>query len=299
MSSVSGAALQTWRRSQLARGRGAAASLDWLLETEAGVPWVQLQRTYLEPEVQLSLKASLERMEILWSKHCDQQLPLQYLTGRCPWRDFELEVCPAVLIPRQETELLVELALALGEQQAGPPQRWADLGTGSGCIALALAAAWPASCGWAVDLSAAALAVARTNAQRLQAAERVQWCQGSWWEPLGELLGSLQMVLSNPPYIPTSVYQQLDPLVREHEPRLALDGGGDGLDCVREIVAGAKRFLSPGGWLLMELHHDQAVAVQDLLFAAGLENIKLAADLEGKSRFVQAQAPINCVQAIS
>ena len=299
MSSVTGAALQTWRRSQLARGRGAAAALDWLLEIEAGVPWVQLQRTYLEPEVQLSLRTPLERLEMLWSKHCEQHHPLQYLTGRCPWRDFELEVCPAVLIPRQETELLVELALALGEQQAGPPLRWADLGTGSGCIALALAAAWPASRGWAVDLSAAALAVARANGERLQAVERLQWCQGSWWEPLEALVGSLQMVLSNPPYIPTSVYQQLDPLVREHEPRLALDGGEDGLDCVREIVAGAKRFLAPGGWLLMELHHDQAAAVQHLLLAAGLENIKLASDLEGKSRFAQAQAPSNYLQAVS
>ena len=269
MTCLSGSELQLWRREQLLGQQDQAAALDWLLELEAGLRWRELQASYLHPEAPVQLDCSLQRLEQIWQQHCQQQVPLQHLVGRCPWRDFELEVSPAVLIPRQETELLVELAMGCFEA-SDAPQRWADLGTGSGCLAVALARHWPSSCGWAVDCSREALAVARRNAAALGLLQSaaVQWCEGLWWQPLQPLAGQLDLVVSNPPYIPSAVVDGLEPVVRDHEPRLALDGGSDGLDALRLIIEAAPQMLAPGGWLVLEHHHDQAAAVAELLGAA-------------------------------
>jgi release factor glutamine methyltransferase len=290
MTCLSGSELQLWRREQLLGQRDQAAALDWLLELEAGLLWSELQASYLHPEAPVQLGCSLQRLEQIWQQYCQQQVPLQHLVGRCPWRDLELEVSPAVLIPRQETELLVELAMGCFEASAAP-QRWADLGTGSGCVALALALHWPSSCGWAVDCSGEALAVAKRNAAALGLLQgsAVQWCEGLWWQPLQPLAGQLDLVLSNPPYIPSAVVDGLEPVVRDHEPRLALDGGSDGLDALRLIIEAAPQMLAPGGWLVLEHHHDQAAAVAELLCAAGLQERRQERDLEGQLRFAVAR----------
>ncbi|CAK27327.1 Protoporphyrinogen oxidase [Synechococcus sp. RCC307] len=286
MTCLSGSELQLWRREQLLGQQEQAAALDWLLELEAGLRWRELQASYLHPEAPVQLDCSLQRLEQIWQQHCQQQVPLQHLVGRCPWRDFELEVSPAVLIPRQETELLVELAMGCFEA-SDAPQRWADLGTGSGCLAVALARHWPSSCGWAVDCSREALAVARRNAAALGLLQSaaLQWCEGLWWQPLQPLAGQLDLVVSNPPYIPSAVVDGLEPVVRDHEPRLALDGGSDGLDALRLIIEAAPQMLAPGGWLVLEHHHDQAAAVAELLGAAGLQERRQERDLEGQMRF--------------
>ena len=290
MTCLSGSELQLWRREQLLGQQDQAAALDWLLELEAGLRWRELQASYLHPEAPVQLDCSLQRLEQIWQQHCQQQVPLQHLVGRCPWRDFELEVSPAVLIPRQETELLVELAMGCFEA-SDAPQRWADLGTGSGCLAVALARHWPSSCGWAVDCSREALAVARRNAAALGLLQSaaVQWCEGLWWQPLQPLAGQLDLVVSNPPYIPSAVVDGLEPVVRDHEPRLALDGGSDGLDALRLIIEAAPQMLAPGGWLVLEHHHDQAAAVAELLGAAGLQERRQERDLEGQVRFAVAR----------
>ena len=247
MTCLSGSELQLWRREQLLGQQDQAAALDWLLELEAGLRWRELQASYLHPEAPVQLDCSLQRLEQIWQQHCQQQVPLQHLVGRCPWRDFELEVSPAVLIPRQETELLVELAMGCFEA-SDAPQRWADLGTGSGCLAVALARHWPSSCGWAVDCSREALAVARRNAAALGLLQcaAVQWCEGLWWQPLQPLAGQLDLVVSNPPYIPSAVVDGLEPVVRDHEPRLALarhwpNSCGWAVDCSAEALAVAQR----------------------------------------------------------
>ena len=290
MTCLSGSELQLWRREQLLGQQDQAAALDWLLELEAGLRWRELQASYLHPEAPVQLDCSLQRLEQIWQQHCQQQVPLQHLVGRCPWRDFELEVSPAVLIPRQETELLVELAMGCFEA-SDAPQRWADLGTGSGCLAVALARHWPSSCGWAVDCSREALAVARRNAAALGLLQSaaVQWCEGLWWQPLQPLAGQLDLVVSNPPYIPSAVVDGLEPVVRDHEPRLALDGGSDGLDALRLIIEAAPQMLAPGGWLVLEHHHDQAAAVAERLGAAGLQERRQERDLEGQMRFAVAR----------
>ncbi len=291
---LTGARLLAWRSALLAGG-GHPADLDWLLDLEGGVPWRQLQQLRLEPGRPVSLRCSLARLSRLWHRHRHGHEPLQYLVGVCPWRDLELAVAPGVLIPRQETELLPDLARAAfadGLPPAPAPRRWADLGTGSGCLALALALAWPHSHGHAVDCSPEALAQAAANLERAGLGERVTLALGSWWDPLPADGDGLDLVVSNPPYIPSALVDRLDPVVRLHEPRLALDGGPDGLAAIRAIAAGAPRFLAPGGWLLLEHHHDQAGAVRHLLASVGLEAVGSLRDLEGRERFARARRPV-------
>lgn len=290
MTRLSGTALHQWRRQLLAEMPGPSSGLDWLLDLEAGLSWQLLQASHLHPEREVALRCGLDHLAALWGRHCTDQVPLQYLLGRCPWRDLELAVSDAVLIPRQETELLVELAGDLVRATGSMPSRWADLGTGSGCLALALARLWPSSEGWAVDRSAEALAIARANAEHWGLpGGRLHWCSGDWWAPLAPQAGSLELVVSNPPYIPSAVVDALEPVVRDHEPRLALDGGVDGLDALRCIIGEAPRMLAPGGWLLLEHHHDQTEAVLELMQRAELVDGRSAADLEGHARFAFAR----------
>ena len=290
---LKGSDLLAWRRRLLADG-GHAADLDWLLDLAAGLRWQDLQRLQLDPAgVELTLDCSLDALEKQWLLHRQRQIPLQHLVGRCPWRDLELWVSPDALIPRQETELLVDLAVARGlaspAPQWGRGRIWADLGTGSGALAVALARQLSGWQGHAVDCSAAALALARRNLEAWADGMAWQLHQGSWWQPLRPWWGQLDLVVSNPPYIPAGVVDQLDPLVRDHEPRLALDGGSDGLDCCRLLLDSAAEALAPGGWLLLEHHHDQSEAVLALMTNAGLRDVQAAQDLEGIRRFALAR----------
>ena len=286
---LTGQELLHWRRGQLALG-GAAADFDWLLDLAGGIPWSRLQACRLHPERRISLDRSREAIASLWRRHLEGHLPLQYLIGRCPWRDLDLVVAPGVLIPRQETELLVDVALA-GLPAAGrsAPLRWADLGTGSGCLAVALARALPSGRGIAVDISSEALAIAERNLQRAQVADRVSLLQGSWWLPLQPWWGRLDLVVANPPYIPSALVGQLDPVVRDQEPRCALDGGEDGLAPIRAVVAGAPLGLASGGRVVLEHHHDQSEAVLSLLSGAGLTEVRHHPDIEGVRRFASAR----------
>jgi release factor glutamine methyltransferase len=282
---VAGAELLRWRREQLARG-GRRSDLDWLLREEGGLDWPTLQRLRIDPGRVVNLRVGLESLEHLWFRHCEHHEPLQYLVGRCPWRDLELAVAPGVLIPRQETELLPDLAQRLC---GSTPGCWADLGTGSGCLAVALARQWPDAKGFAVDRSPEALRQAGLNLQRCVPDQRVKLLPGDWWTPLQPWWGHLDLVVSNPPYVPTQVWASLEPVVHRHEPRLALDGGADGLASLRRIVRDAPHALAPGGWLVLEHHHDQSAAVLRLLQEAQLQEVAAHADLEGQARFAVAR----------
>ena len=285
-----GQQILSWRQAQLAKG-GQSSDLDWLLDLGGGLRWRELQLLLLNPGRQVALSRSLDALAALWDRHLRSAEPLQYLVGFCPWRDLQLAVAPGVLIPRQETELLVEFALGL---MGGPgPGLWADLGTGSGCLALALARVWPGSRGFAVEQSPEAISIATGNLQtpREGPMAPVELLLGSWWDPLQSVWGQLELVVSNPPYIPTAVWVALDPVVRNHEPAGALDGGRDGLDAIRTIGQGAAKALAPGGWLLLEHHHDQSLAVQGMLLDAGLEQVRSYPDLEGIQRFAAARRP--------
>lgn len=284
-------ALLQWRRQMLAEG-GSAADLDWLLDLAGGLPWPDLQALHLHPGRRIRPKRPLGELAGLWRRHLRTAEPLQYLVGVGPWRDLMLAVGPGVLIPRQETELLVELALTLPPYPSpAEPLLWADLGTGSGCLAIALAQALPLSTGFAVDVSPTALGIAALNLERAGLEDQVTLLESHWWDGLQPWWGRFSLVVANPPYIPTATMASLEPVVRDHEPSLALAGGVDGLDSIREVVAGASRALAPGGLLLLEHHHDQSAAVADLLEEAGLQAPGAHKDLEGTLRFASARGP--------
>ena len=202
--------------------------------------------------------------------------PLAYLVGEREFFGLRLAVTPAVLVPRPDTETLVEWAIELLRDLPAP--RVVDLGTGSGAIALSIKHAVPQADVSAVDLSPQALSVARDNGERLGLA--VHWLQGSWFEPL-DTQAPFDLIVSNPPYI-----AQDDPHLAalQHEPSLALSSGPGGLDALRHIAGSARAHLPPGGWLLLEHGYDQGAAVQALLHAAGFEAVTTRCDLAGQPR---------------
>ncbi len=267
--------------------------LDWLLTAVAAIDHLALKLETYRDCPAIAIERSLPNLSILWQRRLIEQMPVQYLLGRTDWRDFTLTVAPGVLIPRPETELLIDLALA-AFPQADPeadhePAHWADLGTGSGAIALALAKSFPHASLHAVDTSATALNIAKQNATQLGLTEQVQFYQGDWLDPLIHLKGSLKGIISNPPYIPSAIVPTLQPEVARHEPHLALDGGADGLDALRIIVLQAPDFLKSGGVLLLEMMMGQAEAVCMLLKQSGCySNIQIHPDLAGIQRFAQA-----------
>ena len=208
--------------------------------------------------------------------------PLAYLTGKREFWSLPVSVSRAVLVPRPETELLVERALAL---RSAPEGRVVDLGTGSGAIALALSRERPHWQVTATDISSEALAVARTNAVRLELSG-IDFRQGSWFAPL--VGARFDLIVSNPPYVAADDPALEDPALA-HEPRLALTPGADALRCLREIARDAPRHLEPGGWLLLEHGATQAAAVRDELVLAGCRYVRSHRDLAGHERITEGQ----------
>lgn len=206
--------------------------------------------------------------------------PLAYLVGETEFRGRVFQVSPEVLIPRPETEVLIELALAKLAGQTAPSV--VDLGTGSGIVAVSLALECPAASVVAVDLSPGALAVARNNAGRLGA--KIDFHEGDWLAPLAGR--RFDLIVSNPPYVAEGdPHLEMNGL--PHEPRLALtdqEPGGNGLACIRRIVAAAATHLNPGGWLLFEHGYDQGEASRNLLAAAGFKEPFTHPDLAGIDR---------------
>ncbi len=221
---------------------------------------VQRMQLYLDidkplaPEELASIRARVERR--------GAYEPVAYILGTKGFWSLDLDVDQRVLVPRPETERLVELALAALGDVDDPII--VDVGCGSGCVALALAEERPSAAIHAVDASADALAVARANGVRL--GKTIQWHHGDMLAPVD---GPLDMVVSNPPYIPTADIEALMPDVQQHEPMMALDGGPDGLDLIRRLVADAAQKLRPGGALLFEIGSDQGASAKSLVEAHG------------------------------
>ena len=271
--------------------------VDWLLQSVANVDRLTLRleslpnangtRTANGRSIEISM--SLDRLTALWLDRVEERKPVQYLVGTTYWRDFELLVSPAVLIPRPETESTIDIALAATDsiQQQGI---WVDLGTGSGAIAIAIARTLPAARIYAVDCSAAALEIAQINATQLDVLDRINFSHGSWWSSLAHLKGQVTVMLSNPPYIPSQAVLLLQPEVVKHEPHLALDGGWDGLDAIRVLVDTAPEYLQAGGIWLIEMMAGQGAAVVALLEQQGsYDDIEIINDLAGLDRFVLAR----------
>ncbi len=229
--------------------------------------------------------------------------PVAYLTGTREFWSIPLAVTRDVLIPRPETELLVERVLAVSAvagtdaSGAATPRRILDLGTGSGALAIALARELPHALVTAVDVSPRAAAVAAGNAQRAGVAERVVVVVGSWTSTL-DAAARFDVIVANPPYVPTAELAGLAAEVRA-EPALALDGGDDGLAAYRALVPGAAAHLAPGGWLLVEVGAGQAEAVAAIFVAGGLQGVAWHADLAGVARVVAASAAMRTVAEVA
>ncbi len=280
--SISGNSFLKWRKKMILKG-GRKLDFDWLLDIAGGVSWSKLQSIILNPEHFISLEIATEELEVIWESHLKDKTPLQYLISKCPWRDIELEVSAQALIPRQETELLIDFALKkVSNIDCG---RWADLGTGSGPIALSLAKSLPNWNGHATDISNEALDLAKRNLKSILPNANVIFAYGDWWEPLKKWWGSFDLVLSNPPYIPSDLIDGLEPVVKNHEPRIALDGGDDGMNASRAIILGALNGLANGGWLILEHHYDQSEKIIDVMKSIGMEEISYEKDLSGIRRY--------------
>ncbi len=257
------------------------ATAEILLAHSLGVQRIDL---YLQYDRPLS-RPELDRFKGLLKRRIDRE-PVAYIVGTKEFWSLELAVTRDVLIPRPETECLVEKALALLPENGNRPQRILDLGTGTGAVALALAAERPHHLFFASDISIGATSVAQKNSRRLFQDHRVSFFAGEWYAPL-KAAPFFHMIVSNPPYIPTADIAGLAPEIHRYEPSLALDGDKDGLGCLSHIITRAHRHLLPRGHLLLEMGHDQKERVQTVIdCCGGFEHVLFSKDYSGYDRIV-------------
>jgi release factor glutamine methyltransferase len=259
---------------------GSRAEAWLLLAAATGRPRGALMAGALErltPEQEVLLEGMVRRRAA--------REPIAYILGEREFWSLPFEVSPAVLIPRPESESVVEAALARVDDRRAP-LRVLDLGTGSGCLLLALLSELPQATGLGVEISPGALALARRNAERQGLAARARFEQRSWGEGLA---GSFDLIVSNPPYVAAGDLAGLEPEVRAFEPAMALTAGPDGLAAYRALVPDCARLLAPGASVMLEIGHGQATTVAGILASHGLEVIERRRDLAGIERCLVAQ----------
>jgi len=289
--SISGQELSQWRQQAIADLEQAQLSpkeVDIFLQAVTDIDTLSLRLQSFREREKIPLSYSWSEITKRWQKRLQARVPLQYLLESVVWRNFTLKVSPEVLIPRPETELLIDI---VGETVRGEEGGiWVDMGTGSGAIAIGLASILTKAEIYAIDYSQTALAIAKENIINTGFADRIILKQGSWWTPLEKWKGQISGMLSNPPYIPSAEILDLQIEVREHEPRLALDGGEDGLTALRYLVATAPDYLRSGGLWLVEMRAGQGEKVAQMLENQGnYRQIQIINDLAGFDRFVLAE----------
>ncbi len=279
--------------------------LELLSETTRYLTGKGFRQARLDAELLLADVLGLKRLDLYlqferqltaaevdaYREHIRRRLrrePVQQITGKAAFRELTLAVTADVLVPRPETEILVQAVLELLPPEAPGPVL--DVGCGSGAVALSLASERPGLRVVATDLSAAALRVARGNARALELGTRLTFVRGDLLEPWRPDGAGFAAVVSNPPYIPSAAIADLEPEVRDWEPHLALDGGADGLTVVRRLAAAAGPLLAPGGVLCLEIGDGQTAAVTELLSAAGpFTEVTPRRDLAGVWRIITAR----------
>ena len=279
------ASVRSWASEELRRARvdSPALTADLLLGFVLGWDRVRVL-SYAEQQVPDDAWA---RLRSLILRRANGE-PLQYLTGEQEFYGLAFRVTPEVLIPRPETEIIVEKALDLIRHDSAAGIRFADIGTGSGCIAVSIAHEIPSSTGWAVDISAAALQVARENANRHGVAERILFVQSDLLDCFPQH-PCLDFVLCNPPYVALDECDSLPSEVKDHEPHEALFGGMSGLEAYRRLVPEVPSRLSPEGYLLLEVGAGQAQQVGQLVESTGLRLQMTLNDLQGIPRCLVAR----------
>jgi release factor glutamine methyltransferase len=256
---------------------------ELILSFVLGIERIELYMHFEKPVK----KPQLDKLHSLVNR-CTQNEPVQYLTGRCEFYSLSLEVSPACLIPRPETEMLVERAIEFLRSRAGV-QYVCDLCTGCGCIAVVIAKNFSNTKIIATDICDKALRIAAQNVAKYQLEERIELLQGDLFEPVISQLDvrEFDLIVCNPPYVSRSEYEKLDAKVKNYEPKLALDGGPDGLDIYRRIAADVGSHLKKDGALLLEIGFLQGPAVKKLLEEAGtFKQIKIEKDFNNNDRIV-------------
>jgi len=283
MLSISVEEFLIWKKKQLSKG-GDQQSFAVLLDCLGGVSRSDINLIAINPHGILHLKKKLEILESVWDDHLLKSCPIQYLCGITFWRDLKLKVTNKVLIPRPETELIVDIVFNIFRRKS-EKLFFAELGTGSGAISIALALAYPLSNGVATDIDQDALEIATKNFINSSKQSNLKFYCGNWWSPLENFKGKLDLVISNTPYIPKDTYENLPKEVKNFEPKVALLGGEDGLIHIREIIQKAPLFLKEKGWLILENHFDQSEKVKQLLIKNKFTSIEIVKDLSGIGRF--------------
>jgi len=272
-----------WKKKQLSKG-GDQPSFAVLLDCIVGLSSSDLILKSINPRVNIHLKKNLEFLESIWDEHLQSSCPIQYLCGTTFWRNLKLKVTNKVLIPRSETELIIDIVFNIFRRKT-EKLFFAELGTGSGAISIALALAYPFSEGVATDIDQDALEIATKNYINSSKQSNLKFYCGNWWSPLENFKGKLDLAISNPPYIPIYTYEKLPKEVKNFEPKVALVGGEDGLEHFREIIQKAPLFLKDNGWLILENHFDQSEKVKQLLIKNKFTSIEIVKDLSGIGSF--------------
>ena len=272
-----------WKKKQLSKG-GDPQSFAVLLDSIGGISTCDLNLVSINFKGNLHLKKNLVFLESIWNHHLLKSCPIQYLCGITFWRDLKLKVTNKVLIPRPETELIVDIVFNIFRKKS-EKLFFAELGTGSGAISIALALSYPFSEGVATDIDQDALEIATKNFINSSKQSNLKFYCGNWWSPLESFKGKLDLAISNPPYIPKDTYEKLPKEVKNFEPKVALLGGEDGLKHIREIIQKAPLFLKEKGWLILENHFDQSEKVKQLLIKNKFTSIEIVKDLSGIGRF--------------
>ena len=283
MPSISVKEFLFWKKTQLSKG-GDHQSLALLLDSAGGISNSDLNLSRIKSREHLYLRKNLDYLESIWEDHLLSSSPIQYLCGITFWRDLKLKVTDKVLIPRPESELIVDIVFKIFGKK---PQKvfFAELGTGSGAISIALALKYPLWDGIATDIDQDALEIATKNYINSSKHSNLKFFCGHWWTPLESFKGKLDLAISNPPYIPQNTYEKLPKEVKNFEPKIALLGGEDGLKHIREIIQNAPLFLREKGWLILENHYDQGEKVKQLLIKNKFKSVEIVNDLSGVGRF--------------
>ena len=294
MNTISGKQLFSWYQQVQQQAKNNPSNIqeiDLLLSEFTDIDNLALKLKTYQSKDNINLKISWQELENLWISRIKNRCPIQYLIGKSYWRNFELKVSPSVLIPRPETELMIDIAQDIVQKNFYLADgNLLDLGTGSGAIAIGLADVFTNSIIYAIDRSAEALHIAQVNARKYSFESRIKFALGSWFEPIKEQTKSFSMIISNPPYIPSQLVTQLQPEVVNHEPRIALDGGEDGLDDIRLIINQSPKYLIDRGFILLEIMAGQSQQVKQLFIDnRNYTNIEIIPDLTSRERFAIAQ----------
>ena len=272
-----------WKKKQLSKG-GDYQSFAVLLECVAGITNSDLTMININQDGWIYLKKNLDFLESLWDDHLLNSKPIQHICGATFWRDLKLKVTDKVLIPRPETELIIDIVFKIFGSKSDK-LLFAELGTGSGAISIALALAYPFWDGIATDIDQDALKIATENFTKLSKQSNLRFFCGHWWTPFESFKGKIDLAISNPPYVPQNIFEKLPKEVKNFEPKIALLGGEDGLKHIEEIVQQAPQFLKEEGWLILENHFDQGEKIKQLFISNKFTSVEVVKDLSGIGRF--------------